>query len=161
MQRIARNTATRTHDAPHGAMGVGPVSFDLEPAEATMAAISARLTIPGKAYGANQVSGKHWRRYETFRKQAQRDTRLVWLEAGSPTFRHAIVRPRITFGSPARRDAANYYGSGTLKWVTDSLVQCGAFPDDTVEYVTQTVPVIVYKKGCWEIELILEEREAT
>jgi hypothetical protein len=114
------------------------------------------LVIPTHAIGANQVGGSY-QKHRKHKEQVIRDVGLLWVEAGRPTFRHAIVRPRITFGTPGRRDSANYHGSGTVKFLIDALTQCGAWPDDADKYVTQAPPVVRYVKGVWTVELLIEE----
>lgn len=118
---------------------------------------TVKLVIPTHAIGANQVSGRSYRSYGAHKAQVMRDVGLLWVEAGCPTFERAIVRPRITFGAPARRDSANYHGSGTVKFLVDALTKCGAWKDDADKYVTQAPPVIRYERGVWQIELIIEE----
>jgi len=114
------------------------------------------LSIPTHPIGANQVSGG-WQPHERAREQTQRDTALVWMEAGRPTFPDgAVIRVRCVFGTGGRRDASNYAGAGSVKWILDALTECGAWPDDSQRWLEFAGVETVYRRGVWAVEIEIE-----
>jgi len=73
--------------------------------------------------------------YRSACRKAKRD---IPLEPG-------IVRITIPFGTKRRRDPHNYCGT-VLKAVIDGLVEAGAWPDDSPEWVDHLQPVLVKGK---------------
>lgn len=52
----------------------------------------------------------------------------------------AVVWVALPFGTQRRRDPINY--AKTVKHVVDGLMMAGAWPDDTLEFVTQQLPTL-------------------
>ena len=83
------------------------------------------------------------------RVQAWRDAAFwAWVEAHpgvGPSGRRAPLPAEahvtIPFAKRRRRDPINY--AKTVKHIIDGLVLAGAWPDDTLEQVTQHVPTLV------------------
>lgn len=83
----------------------------------------------------------------------------VWKEATIVHYRNqqkgqhlppSIVQIHIPFTTNRRRDPHNYCGT-VLKAVIDGLVQAGAWPDDTPDYVGHREPVL-YKGNTVVVE---------
>jgi len=63
----------------------------------------------------------------------------------------SLVRVHIPFAQNRRRDPHNYCGT-VVKAIIDGLVNAGAWPDDTPEYVEHLSPVL-YKGDEVKVEL--------
>ena len=117
------------------------------------------LSIPCRPVGANQVSGG-WQSHERARKQTKQDAQFVWMEAGRPVYPDgARIRVRCVFGTGGRRDASNYAGAGSVKWVLDALTECGAWPDDAQRWLDLVGVETVYRRNEWAVEIEIEAVE--
>jgi len=128
------------------------------------------ISIPGRTLGANQVAGLHWNgwatgmagekaRLHTVKRDWMEAAYWAWVEAGRPRFpRGASVFIRAVFGTGNRRDASNYAGAGSVKWVLDALTDCECWPDDSQRYLDVAGVETVYRRGEWAIEVEITER---
>ena len=57
----------------------------------------------------------------------------------------AVVHVTIPFPIYRRRDPINY--AKTVKHIVDGLMEAGAWPDDTPEYVTQEIPTLIESRA--------------
>lgn len=131
------------------------------------------ISVPGHPVGANQVDSLHWagrlvgmdgsrERKHAVRRDWQEAARLAWLEAGRPVFADgARVAVVAVFGAPARRDGANYAGSGSAKWIVDALTGCGMWPDDSDRWLSHDGGICTYERGQWRVEIHVTERRGT
>lgn len=117
------------------------------------------LFIPCEPLGANQVKG-HWSTYHREKTHTMLDTNLLWWIGKQAMFPQAVVDFEVVFSKPARRDPANYHGSGTCKWIIDALVRAGAFPDDSPQYVEIRKTTVRYERNNSGVTVTIRAREA-
>ena len=117
------------------------------------------IVVPGHPLGANQVGGRHWGTRNRDRLDWQNAAYWAWVEAGRPRFpRGAVVSITCVFGTPGRRDASNYAGAGSVKWILDALTNAEVWPDDSQRWLDLAAVETVYRRGEWAVVLLISER---
>ena len=114
---------------------------------------------PDRPLSENESRRLHWaarkRRLHPWREQVQ----WVYKRAVRNGMRKPLppceVRVTLGFARGGRRDPANYIGT-VVKEIVDGMVELGAWPDDTPEYVRVVEPTLVVstmsKVELWPME---------
>lgn len=169
-----QNVRTAHQNARRGARA-SEMTRDTTPASALASQAKSdtqrvTISISGRPLGANQVAGVHWNgwvtgmdgrraRLYTVKRDWMEQAHLAWLEAGRPVFPDgASVFIRAVFGTGNRRDASNYAGAGSVKWVLDALTDCECWPDDSQRYLDVAGVETVYRRDEWAVEIVITER---
>lgn len=99
--------------------------------------MNARMTIPGRLPGLNEVIRKARGNKFAAAKEKKDLTRLVSVNAQAQRMPHYTKPVELTFiwvEKDARRDIDNVAAAGT-KFILDGLVEAGVLPDDGRKYV--------------------------
>ncbi len=118
---------------------------------------SFEMPLPSTPWSTNDERKMHHMVRHGFVKAWKAATKMMYRSACNKAGRKyacdpAIVRVTIPFRKGRRRDPHNYCGT-VLKAVVDGLVEAGAWPDDTPEFVDHLQPVLS-KGGKVKVELL-------
>lgn len=115
------------------------------------------LTFPAPNRPVSINERLHWAVLR--RRLAPWRTSLRWayLAAGSPALGPSVVTVEVPFARAGRRDPHNYVAP-LVKALVDELVACGAWPDDTPEWVSVAEPVLVVGKDA-QVVVRIEPRD--
>lgn len=109
--------------------------------------------LPAKPWSTNDEKKLHYHKRAELTREWRLQTRWWYVQAQTSdrALPPSIVTIHIPFKTNHRRDPMNYCGT-VLKAVVDGLVDGGAWPDDTPDYVGHREPIL-YKGKMVVVEI--------